>query len=62
MQDAVRVCLTPCARAPNAQEVSVLRGERDAVGEEEDRMKREYGKLKQQMGRWASSLNGVFKV
>lgn len=44
------------------EEVDVMRRERDAVLEEEDRLKREHGKLNQQMIRWASSLNSVFKA
>mmetsp|Transcript_22488 Transcript_22488/g.26508 ORF Transcript_22488/g.26508 Transcript_22488/m.26508 type:complete len:461 (+) Transcript_22488:350-1732(+) len=44
------------------EEVDVLRRERDSVLEEEDRLKREHGKLNQQMIRWASSLNSVFKA
>jgi hypothetical protein len=44
------------------EEVDVMRKERDMVLEEEDRLKREHGKLNQQMIRWATSLNSVFKA
>lgn len=40
----------------------MLRKERDGVSEEEDRLKREHGKLRQQMGRWAAALNSIFKT
>jgi hypothetical protein len=44
------------------EEVDVLRRERDDILEEEDRLKREHGKLSQQMGRWATAINSVFKA
>jgi hypothetical protein len=44
------------------EEVDVFRRERDAVLDEEDRLKRELGKLKQQTARWAQALNSMFKA
>ena len=50
------------ALSKKLEEVAVLRKQRDALGDEHDRLKREGASLKAQTTRWATALNNIFKA
>ena len=50
------------ALSKKLEEVEQLRQEREGVGEEQDRLRRETAMLKAQSVRWAAALNNIFKA
>ena len=50
------------ALSKKLEEVAVLHKQRDALGDEYDRLKREGASLRAQTTRWATALNNIFKA